>query len=101
MENCGSAVEIVISFLRGQLINHDTQPNASTYPIEARSPPFAAFEKCRIDIIRQSGASTLIKKRVIARFHTNPTRKRGVPSLTHRVSAAEHVPPVNRKWYSP
>ena len=42
MENCGSAVKCVISFLRGQLINHDTQPNASTYPIEARSPPFFA-----------------------------------------------------------
>ena len=28
-ENCGSAVIIVISFLRGQLINHDTPPSTS------------------------------------------------------------------------
>ncbi len=29
----------VISFLRGRLINHDTPPNTSTYPIETKSPP--------------------------------------------------------------
>src|SRR5260370_25831072 len=35
MENCGSAVMSVISFLRGQLINHDTPPT----PQVTRSKP--------------------------------------------------------------
>lgn len=30
MENCGLAVKVVISFLRGQLINHDTPPSLQT-----------------------------------------------------------------------
>jgi hypothetical protein len=39
MENCGSAVGCVIRFLRGLLINHDTPPDTSSYPIETGSPP--------------------------------------------------------------
>jgi len=39
MENCGSAVIGVISFLRGQLINHGTRPTTPTI----QSKPIAPF----------------------------------------------------------
>src|SRR5271165_339241 len=42
MENCGSAVNVRSDFLRGLLINHDTPPDTSHYPIETRSPPWAS-----------------------------------------------------------
>jgi len=44
MENCGSAVMSVISFLRGQLINHDTPP-VPQYPRSKPGRPLSEVEE--------------------------------------------------------
>src|SRR5262249_32299097 len=50
----------VISFLRGRLINHDTPPNTSTYPIETKSPPVGQSLLYRAAAAENSGAPSLI-----------------------------------------